>query len=445
MGPVNLPHEIARLPVYKSMQTLTYKQQEILSYIANTHAAKGAAPTYQEIARAFNICIGTVQSHLRSLQKKGFVRIEPGVHRGLRLLKRGPARWRGNFDEQIGRKLRGETDLHQLFALVREDLKAWLGVDTAELLLHDVNRKEWRGERLKAGTDDAALSDLALRRRKPVVRDGAAAIPVLGRDRVLGVLRLNGGGLDRTALSRASVAAAALVPAIEQGTLHAELQRRIKLQAALISLVRSVNSRADLRRIVHDVREIVCSLVDAPCFIIAVRDELNQWWFLMQTDIIDGKLWIDDAPRAQELGRHNALKVLQTQPYYIKHRTPEEVRELEAREPRPGDEWMPIGDVKKRSRSILYVPLKTDGRMIGYLSAQSYRYNAYSIQDAEDLILIGEYIGLAVHQAWREGKLRERLENVERELRNLAGSDPRLENLARELAAIRSEQKGLFA
>lgn len=427
------------------METLTYKQQEILSYITNTQSAKGAAPTYQEIARAFNICIGTVQSHIRSLEKKGFLRVEPGVHRGLRVIKRGPAEWRGNFDERIGQKLRGETDLRQVFALVRDELKVWLAVDQADLLLHDINRKEWRGQLLKATADDVALSDLTLRRRKPVIKDNTAGIPVLGRDRVIGVLRLTGGALDRTTLSRASVAAAALAPAIEQGTLHAELQRRIKLQAALIGLVRSVNSGADFRRVVHDVREIVCGLVDAPCFIIAVKDDQNQWWFLMQTDVIDGKLWIDDVPRVQELGKHNALKVLQTQPYYIKHRTPEEIRELEARDYKPGDEWAPIGNVKKRSRSILYVPLKTDGQMIGYMSTQSYEYNAYSIQDAEDLILIGEYIGLAVHHAWRENKLRQRLENLEKELRKLAGSDARLHNLTRELASIRSEQKGLLA
>ena len=36
----------------------------------------------------------------------------------------------------------------------------------------------------------------------------------------------------------------------------------------------------------------------------------------------------------------------------------------------------------------------------GYLSAQSYGYNAYAIRDAEDLNLIGEYIGLALQRAW---------------------------------------------
>lgn len=481
------------------MDPLTSKQEEILNFIDDFQRSKGVAPTLKEISSGFSVCIGTVQSHIRALQKKGYLNIESNVHRGIRLPTR-KREWeahregRGDFEERIGAKLKGETDLHKIFQTVRGEMQTWLGVDRADLFVYDINRRELRGSSFFGvhfpGEPDVqqpesiadSISGHAFRRRKPVVETEAgrtkvfeterdarpglkacAAIPILGRDRVLGILRLdhraNPAFFEEGVTGRASLAAAALAPTLEQGTLNAELQQRIRLQTALVALCRTINSTSDFQKILHDIYDIVRSLVDAPVFIIAVRDDAGQWWFLLETDVIEGKAWEDNNPHRADIGQNEALRTLQIQPYYIKHRTPEEVRILESRGPNfTGAGWLPVGNVTKRSGSILYVPLKSGSEMMGYLSAQSYAFNAYSIQDAENLMLIGEYIGLAVQNAWRKEKERarldaaekllNRLDRMEEELKSLAQASgegrtrTRLESLAAEMASFRPDRQG---
>ena len=152
---------------------------------------------------------------------------------------------------------------------------------------------------------------------------------------------------------------------------------------------------------------------------------------------------------------NEAWPELQRRPWYILHRTPEQIRALEAGGEHPSAEgWNPVGITQKRSRSFLCVPLKTEGGMVGYLSAQSYEYNRYSIRDAEDLILIGEYVGLALRNAWRRAQEREgkrsrpeapllsELSKLEQKLRERASASPEssradLDFAASELASLR--------
>lgn len=287
---------------------------------------------------------------------------------------------------------------------------------------------------------------MALRRRKPIVasererpelfrieaarRPGVrscAAVPILSRDRVAGILRLDDrrrvDGFDEVKLARAALAAGALVTAIEQGTLHADLQRRIKLQTALISLCRTINSRFELPDTLENIYGLVSSLVDSPVFIIAVKDDAGQWWLLLMTDVVDGKPWRNNRIQRVTLSGNEALLAIQTQPYHIKHRTPEEIAKLEAADRAKSAEkgTMYLMGSMRRSRSILYVPLRTAGEMIGYISCQSYDYDEYSIREAEDLILIGEYIGLAVQNTWRREKERAEREASARVLERTRG------------------------
>ena len=55
------------------MKGLTDKQQEILDYIGAFQDQEGMAPTIDEIARHFAVTASTSFSHIRSLQKKGYL------------------------------------------------------------------------------------------------------------------------------------------------------------------------------------------------------------------------------------------------------------------------------------------------------------------------------------------------------------------------------------
>ena len=414
----------------------------------------------REIAAAFGVCVTSAHKYVRTLERKGYLAVEAHAHRGIRLTRgrrewKVREEWRGDFEKRIGARLRDETDLARVFVIVRDEVRPWLDVGSAELFVHDAHRRELRGveffdihhaDLANPGGGDRSrdpLMEQALRRRKTANEAGHAAVPVIGRDRILGVLRLEearpGRDMDEVKIARAAMAAAAIAPALEQGTLNAELRRRIRLQSALIALVRSINSAADFQKIVRDIYAIVGDLVDAPYFMIAVKNDDGQWLLLMETDHVDGRVFEDYTPHPVPID-HMGLRVLKDQPYYIQHRTPEEIRVLEAKGRQPSKEgWNPVGVVEKRSRSILCVRLISGGEMIGYVSAQSYRYNAYSVRDAEDLLLIGKYIGLALQNAWRrdrrwaelEGEIKQVVAATDRDLR------PRLEALARKVVLQR--------
>ena len=464
------------------METLSRRQSDLLTYVADVRSSRGAAPTLREIAAAFGICVGSVQRHLAALKRKGYLSADRYARRGLRLTQgrrewKVRRSWQGDFEKRVGAKLRGQTDLVRIFAIARENLRVWLDVERADLVLCDPHRGELRessffgvpadrGPQSEGGAVDSGsgpgargpgldpLLDRAFRRRRFVTASDPPriAVPVPGRDRPLGVLRLEDrrrtGGFDEVTVARAAMAAAALAPAIEHGTLQGELQRRIRLQAALVKLCRTVNSAGDFKGILRDVYDIVSGLVDAPAFVIAARDEAGQWWMILEIDHVDGARFERIEALAVDMDNSEALRTIRTQPYWIRHRTPEQVRELEARGPDySASGFGAIGHRHKRSASFLYVPFRSGGEIIGYLSAQSYAFNAYTVQDAEDLLLIGEYIGIAVQNAWREERVREKFGTLDHELETIAAeagpaARPRLLALAKSLAAARAGGPG---
>lgn len=67
-------------------EALSARQAEILNYIEEQISRRGTSPTYRDIARHFGYdAVGTVQDHVRALIRKGFLKKEEGVARGLQL------------------------------------------------------------------------------------------------------------------------------------------------------------------------------------------------------------------------------------------------------------------------------------------------------------------------------------------------------------------------
>jgi repressor LexA len=65
---------------------LTARQTEVLAFIRNRAAEQGFAPTVREIGQYFNISSPNgVVSHLRALEKKGYIEREPNRSRTIRL------------------------------------------------------------------------------------------------------------------------------------------------------------------------------------------------------------------------------------------------------------------------------------------------------------------------------------------------------------------------
>jgi len=66
---------------------LTERQQELLDYIIENVKARGCAPTHREMAEFQGIALKAVVDRVHALEKKGYVRREPGIARGLKVLQ----------------------------------------------------------------------------------------------------------------------------------------------------------------------------------------------------------------------------------------------------------------------------------------------------------------------------------------------------------------------
>jgi repressor LexA len=64
---------------------LTQKQNAVLEFVAQSYREHGYAPTRAEISRHFGFFPNAAECHLRALQARGFVRLQP-IKRGIQLV-----------------------------------------------------------------------------------------------------------------------------------------------------------------------------------------------------------------------------------------------------------------------------------------------------------------------------------------------------------------------
>jgi repressor LexA len=67
--------------------SLTKRQREILTYLANYSEGHGYAPSFEEIATQFNYnSLATVHEHLTNLERKGYIKRAYNESRGIELM-----------------------------------------------------------------------------------------------------------------------------------------------------------------------------------------------------------------------------------------------------------------------------------------------------------------------------------------------------------------------
>ena len=69
------------------MATLTKKQQQIVEFVEQHHAANGVSPSFKDIAKNFGFrSLTTVAEHIRLIRQKGALASSPGQARSLRVI-----------------------------------------------------------------------------------------------------------------------------------------------------------------------------------------------------------------------------------------------------------------------------------------------------------------------------------------------------------------------
>src|SRR5688500_19980047 len=67
--------------------SLTKRQREILTYLADYSEANGYAPSFEEIASRFNYSsLATVHEHLSNLERKGYIKRSYNESRAIEIL-----------------------------------------------------------------------------------------------------------------------------------------------------------------------------------------------------------------------------------------------------------------------------------------------------------------------------------------------------------------------
>ncbi len=72
------------------MKEITEKQEKVFNFIKQFHSDNAMMPTVREIAKHFNLSIGSIQQHLRALLSKGILVKRGSLSRGIDFPNRKP-------------------------------------------------------------------------------------------------------------------------------------------------------------------------------------------------------------------------------------------------------------------------------------------------------------------------------------------------------------------
>jgi len=166
------------------MKPLTEKQQAVLDFVEEFSARQGYPPTVREVAAHFAVQPRAAADHLEALKRKGHLRREPGLSRGLVLSLKGP----GQVVEVpvLGRIAAGQP------LLAQEQVEDTLPLPRAWV----------RGEEvflLKVSGDSMAPlilpGDLVMVRVQRQVERGEIAVALVGEEATLKRVYYEAGGL----------------------------------------------------------------------------------------------------------------------------------------------------------------------------------------------------------------------------------------------------------
>ncbi len=176
------------------------------------------------------------------------------------------------------------------------------------------------------------------------------------------------------------------------------------LHAALVEIVRDLGGQLDLHAAIETIFRALRRIVPADAFLLAVRRD-GQYQVLFETDLDDhGAPVFFPVPRPLRGKGGFIAERLRRRPYILEHRTPAEVRRLDARgnaPPGPADPWHLAGNIRRRSASLLFVPLRFGREFAGMIAVHSYRFRAYRPVHVRRVQALAPYAALAVRRISR--------------------------------------------
>jgi signal transduction histidine kinase len=236
----------------------------------------------------------------------------------------------------------------------------------------------------------------------------ALAAPIKYREQVIGALDLEETDEprewteDEIALVQAVSDQVGL--ALENARLFADTQRRAEQLATINRIGLSINSDLDLKGVLNALYEQVGHILDVDSFYVALYEEsLGMLWFP----------WVIGTEGTLEVEPQHVDEVPGTARQVIQSRQPLHLGDIWAL-PKDAPHRQVFVDAE-RTRSCMTVPLLSRDRVIGLLSVQSSRANAYSEEDLELLTTVASQASTAIENA----RAYERLTETAEELREI--------------------------
>ena len=157
------------------MDSLTDKQQRVLSYIQNTIAQLGHPPTIREIASHLNVTVRSAHQHVTALDRKGVIKRAAG-HRRIACQSQGVPVL-GKI--AAGTPILAEENIERRLAL--DDILPTK--DTGQFFLLQVRGDSMIEKGINPG-------DLVLIRQQPMVDTGEIAAVLIGDEATLKIFRI---------------------------------------------------------------------------------------------------------------------------------------------------------------------------------------------------------------------------------------------------------------
>jgi len=154
------------------MKKLTHRQKEILKFLISYVTEHGYPPTLREIGNHFGFLWTASKGHLKSLQKKEFIKINPSQSRGIEITGLNPAKSRPL--PVIGR-IRAGNPLPAF-----EDIETYLFVDKSLFSAEDTFSLKVKGDSMiEAGILDG---DYVIIKSQNTIENGEIGVILLGDD-----------------------------------------------------------------------------------------------------------------------------------------------------------------------------------------------------------------------------------------------------------------------
>jgi len=150
-------------------ENLTNKQRQVLNFILERLHTVGFPPTIREIAQHFDFSsTGSPRVHLRALAKKGYLRLNPQISRGIELLAQATG------IPIVGRVKAGGPEL------AVEDVEGYLDLSRVFPQEETIFALRVKGDSMVGvGVMDG---DMAIVRRQPSAEEGEIVVALIGEE-----------------------------------------------------------------------------------------------------------------------------------------------------------------------------------------------------------------------------------------------------------------------